>query len=253
MFKVIAIYFHEVPDDPSDGVTETLVHFSNTMEDAQVWACNECFDKGTSYEERFAYVDEHYTFKESSVPECLNALLVQRTRMIDREHSLKYAQGMTFADGSVAFTSVKIGGQVWMSKNLAIDDGGEGIYYNPKNKEYHYTWDAAVRIAEAIPGWHLPSVDEWNEACKACGVEPIKDSGYVEDARELYDRLKVLPAGIYSVNSDSFYEVGTRALFWSITVCGRNALSRYFSYCATMGQCSYRKYYGYSVRLVMDK
>ncbi|MBR4792455.1 MAG: hypothetical protein IK038_02210 [Bacteroidaceae bacterium] len=80
MFKVIAIYFHEVPDDPSDGVTETLVHFSDTMEDAQVWACNECYHKGTSYEERFAYVDEHYTFKESSVPECLNALLSQQTR-----------------------------------------------------------------------------------------------------------------------------------------------------------------------------
>ena len=80
MFKVIAIYFHEVPEGSSDRVTETLVHFSDTMADAQVWACNECFGKGTSYEERFAYVDAHYTFKESGVTECLNALLAQQTR-----------------------------------------------------------------------------------------------------------------------------------------------------------------------------
>lgn len=263
MFKVIAIYFYEVSDDPSDRVTETLVHFSDTMTDAQAWACNECFDKGTSYEERFAYVDEHYTFKESSVTECLNALLAQQTRMTDLEpqqtrmkdleHNLKYAQGMTSADGSVAFTSVKIGDQVWMSKNLAIDDDGDGVYYNPKNKEYYYTWDAAVRIAKDIPGWHLPSVDEWNEACEACGVEPIESGGYVEDARELYDRLKIIPAGTYSCSSGSFYEVGTYARFWNIIESGSSAFSRYFGYGATMGQHTYRKYYGYSVRLVKDK
>lgn len=260
MFKVIAIYFHEVSDDPFDRVTETLVHFSDTMEDAQVWACNECFHKGTSSEERFAYVEEHYTFKESSVPECLNALLAQQTRMTDLEpqqtrmigleHNLKYAQGMTFADGSVAFTSVKIGNQVWMSKNLAIDDDGEGIYYNPKNKEYYYTWDAAVRIAKAIPGWHLPSVDEWNEASKACGVKPIEGADYVEDVWDLYDRLQVLPAGYYD---GSFSRVGSYAYFWTVTERGSYAYRRRFDTGAAMGQYANLKDYGISVRLVKDK
>lgn len=171
-------------------------------------------------------------------------------KVVDLEHNLNYAQGMTYADGSVAFTSVKIGKQVWMSKNLAIDDGGEGIFYNPKNKEYYYTWDAAVRIARAILGWHLPSVDEWNEACEACGIEPLEIVGRVEDARELFDRLKVLPAGYYS---GSFRYVGSYAYFWTITESGSYAYGRYFDTGATMYQATDGKYYGLSVRLVKDK
>ena len=170
-------------------------------------------------------------------------------KVVDLEHSLKYAQGMTFTDGSVAFTSVKIGDQVWMSKNLAIDDGGEGVFYNTKNKEYYYTWDAAVRIAKAIPGWHLPSVDEWNEACEACGVESIERIDYVEDARELDDRLKVLPAGYYG---GSFRNVGSYAYFWTITESGSGAYYRAFDTGATVNQFTNDKYYGFSVRLVKD-
>ena len=259
MFKVIAIYFHEVPDDSSGRVTETLVHFSDTMEDAQVWACNECFHKGTSYEERFAYVEEHYTFKESSVPECLNALLAQQTRMtdlepqqtrmIDLEHNLKYAQGMTFADGSVAFTSVKIGDQVWMSKNLAIDDGGEGIFYNPKNKEYYYTWDAAVRIAKAIPGWHLPSEDEWDEARKECGG--VKNGFGDYEKCSLKQKLKIKLSGRYNDNFD--YD-GSNGYFWSASEEPKHyAWCRVFNTDSLVGRYDIIKARGYSVRLVKDK
>lgn len=167
---------------------------------------------------------------------------------LDKEWDEIVAQGKKDI-GSFKPEAVKIGDQVWMSKNLAIDDGGEGIFYNPKNKEYYYTWDAAVRIAKAIPGWHLPSVDEWNEACEACGVEPIDGRGYVEDARELYDRLKVLPAGFYL---GSFLYVGSFALFWTIALSGSSAYYRYFDSGASMGQDAYGKYYGLSVRLVKD-
>ena len=47
--------------------------------------------------------------------------------------------------------TARIGRQAWMSENLAIDDGGEGIYYNEKNGQYYYTWDAAIRVAKSIP------------------------------------------------------------------------------------------------------
>lgn len=154
--------------------------------------------------------------------------------------------------GSFSPDAVKIGDQVWMSKNLAIDDGGEGIFYNPKNKEYYYTWDATVRIAKAIPGWHLPSVDEWNEACEACGVKPIERKGFVSDAQELYDRLKVLPAGF---GGNNFYDVGA-AYLWTITNSGGSAYYRHFNATlgiyTTMKQNMCGKDYGYSVRLVKD-
>ena len=67
------------------------------------------------------------------------------------------------------FDEVTIGTQTWMAKNLYIDDGGEGIYHydnvtaNGVNfgTQYYYTLDAATRIANSIPGWHLPSKEEF--------------------------------------------------------------------------------------------
>ena len=63
---------------------------------------------------------------------------------------------------------VTIGTQIWKTKNLDIDDGGEGIYkvdnviINGINigTQYYYTWDAANRVAQTIDGWHLPSIGE---------------------------------------------------------------------------------------------
>ena len=57
--------------------------------------------------------------------------------------------------------TVKIGGDVWMDENLAINDGGDGIYFNKKTNMYYYDWNAAKRIADSLPGWHLPSIGEW--------------------------------------------------------------------------------------------
>ena len=57
--------------------------------------------------------------------------------------------------------SKRIGRYIWSLENLNIDDGGVGIYTNPDTGEVFYTYDAAKRVAGNIPGWHLPSPDEW--------------------------------------------------------------------------------------------
>lgn len=57
-------------------------------------------------------------------------------------------------------SSVIIGTQTWMSTELDLDDGGEGIEkhtftdYNGNSlgEMYYYTHDAAVRVANLIPG-----------------------------------------------------------------------------------------------------
>jgi len=143
--------------------------------------------------------------------------------------------------------SVKIGNQVWMQENLAIDDGDEGITYNPDNGQYYYTWDAAMRVAESIPGWHLPTAEEWNSVAEACGAEIVDNDG----TEKLYDSLSVLPVGY--CNNSSFYYVDSFAYFWSATeYCSDGAYIRAFNTKGVMGKhISYRKY-GYSVRLIKD-
>lgn len=75
------------------------------------------------------------------------------------------------------FDSVTIGTQTWMAKNLAVDDGGTGIRIidnvtaNGVNfgTQYYYTWEAAVRVANSIQGWHLPTDNEWKALATAVG------------------------------------------------------------------------------------
>lgn len=68
------------------------------------------------------------------------------------------------------FPSVQIGDQIWMTENLQVNDDGEGIIvvqsvisngyeFGPQT---YYTYDAAVRVANSIEGWHLPSETEFN-------------------------------------------------------------------------------------------
>ena len=73
---------------------------------------------------------------------------------------------------------VTINNKVWQSSNLALDDGGEGIVHfdnvswrnstDPPTTynfgtQYYYTYEAAIRIASKVDGWHLPTHTEWND------------------------------------------------------------------------------------------
>lgn len=152
--------------------------------------------------------------------------------------------------------TVTIGNQVWMHENLAIDDGGEGITCNTDNGQYYYTWGAAMRIAKTIPGWHLPSSEEWNTAAEACDAVVVdnrwKDNPDRRDYKgtlKLYDSLRVLPIGRYGVGG--FYGVGSYACFWSATEDGSGyAYSRDFGTSVSMYQYTTTKDRGFSVRLV---
>lgn len=154
--------------------------------------------------------------------------------------------------------TVTIGNQVWMAENLAIDDGGEGIYHNPDNNEYYYTWDAAMRIANSIPGWHVPTALEWDEAALACGAtekhynDNPNFSSYYKSAQELKDKLAIKLAGYRY--SGSFFNLGSLAYFWTASeYSSSSAYNRYFSTGASMLSNNYNKTCNaYSVRLVKE-
>ena len=119
------------------------------------------------------------------------------------------------------------GSQTWMSKNLAVDDGQGGIYTQTVNYgqgdvvEYYYTWDAAVRVAESIEGWHLPSYNEWYRL-----IDAVEGSAYAgtklkstigwesKPGNDLYG-FTALPAGYIKTSSGTSGGIGRGALFWS--------------------------------------
>lgn len=153
--------------------------------------------------------------------------------------------------------TVKIGNQIWMNKNLAIDDGGDGITVNKETGEHYYTWDAAKRVAEKIKGWHLPTIAEWDFLAanagghEVCGTKLKAASGWDDDGNGTDDfGFSALPAGLYN---GSFYDLGSNAYFWSATESDSSgAYYRYFNTGASMDSDDYYKDYQYSVRLVKD-
>ena len=165
-----------------------------------------------------------------------------------------------------AIPYVTIGNQIWMSVNLAIDDGQGGIttktvqydvYSEEEVVEYYYTWDAAVRVANSIAGWHLPSNDEWTTLVNTVGSSPGKKLkstyGWNNSGNGTDDYgFCALPAG--SVNGGTLSNFGTYAYIWTSSTSGSSAYRRRLSYSSSTSVQSNTagKYYGYSVRLVKD-
>ena len=153
--------------------------------------------------------------------------------------------------------TVKIGDQIWMNKNLAVNDGGDGITINEETGEHYYTWDAAKRVAEKIKGWHLPTIAEWDFLAanaggrEVCGNKLKAASGWDDDGNGTDDfGFSALPAGYYY---GSFSNLGSNACFWTATENNSSyAYFRYFSTGASMYSNYYNKNYRYSVRLVKD-
>ena len=112
-----------------------------------------------------------------------------------------------------------------------------------------------MRVAKSIPGWHVPSALEWNEAALACEATEIPYEGNPNfdnymNAQELKDKLGVKLAGNYN---GSFGYVGSLAYFWTSTeFSSANAYYRNFSTGTSVGSHTSNKYYGNSVRLVKD-
>lgn len=161
------------------------------------------------------------------------------------------------------FDEVTIGSQTWMSKNLAIDDGGEGIYTQTVNYgqgdvvEYYYTWDAAVRVAASTPGWHLPTKDEWDALANAVGGIDVagtklkSTTGWSSGNGTDDFGFAAFPVG-YRPTNGSFIYLGSRTYFWTSTVLLGDPYCCYFNTGTSMNSLIGDKSYGYSLRLIKD-
>jgi uncharacterized protein (TIGR02145 family) len=172
-------------------------------------------------------------------------------------------------DAPIVFDEVIIGTQTWMVKNLDIDDGLGGIYaYN--NDEANvatygrlYTWDAAVRVAASIEGWHLPSDAEWTTLTTYLGGTSVA-GGKLKETGTTHWRspntgatnesgFTILPGG-FRYNVSAYSNINTNALLWSITEYNTTNvihLSTNYNTSKTFVP-NIPKNYGLSVRLVKD-
>lgn len=109
---------------------------------------------------------------------------------------------------------VTIGTQTWMAKNLAIDDGGEGITII--NNNYYYTRDAAKRVADTITGWHLPTYAEWDTLIENGGgfTGLASTNSWTYGGGTNSSGFTALPLGYIPSNGDSVVDEGITARFW---------------------------------------
>lgn len=184
------------------------------------------------------------------------------------------------ADGN-KYPTMKIGQQIWMAKNLNVNVPGSMCYGNkPENCEKYgrlYTWEAAKMACPS--GWHLPSREEFKTFLelvklrteqivtqKKLNAEPLKKG---ED--KFYNHLRdsswkngfdsfgfsALPAGDYYSYDKKFYDLGSRAYFWSSTEFGKEEGGGYGAFFLGIYDKNARIfdidiYNGYSVRCLRD-
>lgn len=83
--------------------------------------------------------------------------------------------------------TVTIDGKVWMTDNLDIDDGGEGIGHS--EGDVYYDFDAAKRVVASLDGWHIPTMDEWERLLRGTTYTEKGHYSVYSPSSVLTDRL----------------------------------------------------------------
>lgn len=169
--------------------------------------------------------DTGYEFDSYS----LTGATLYDTNKFDINNSDVNVVGNFIASGPT-FDEVTIGTQTWMAKNLAIDDDQGGIYTQTVNygngniTEYYYTWAAAVRVANSISGWHLPTKSECDALATTAGGSStagtkLKSTTGWNSGRNGTDDFgfTAYPAGYWLRSTGSFFSKGYEAAFWTAT------------------------------------
>jgi uncharacterized protein (TIGR02145 family) len=198
---------------------------------------------------------------------------------------LKYGNRLiTGSGGGVEFPHVHIGNLDWMSVNLAVDDGGEGIHREESvvstygggldmGTQYYYSADAAFRVTANIGGgWRMPTIEDINDLLVAVGTAEGNahklistqgwQSGSIGQGTNEYG-LNIVPSGYYrsqgtSWHPDPYVEIGFLGGILSSTTIESNKV--YFMNCQSSSpniqvgreNISTMNVAWYQVRLVRD-
>ena len=201
-----------------------------------------------AYEKKFTFAEESSKFIKAELTDIL--FLSASSEILAKE------QGESAAG---RIRTVAIGNQIWAAKNLNLKVDGSSCYDNKASncRKYGrlYTWEAAKRAADLIPGWHLPTDEEWDELCEALGG--TRDSDGDCESVELQEGgssgFNALLAG-GSYGDGVFFDLGGGSTFWSASPSGGS--SAFYRRVLRSGAGVYRdnvdRTLQYSVRLVKD-
>ncbi|MDR2592901.1 MAG: hypothetical protein LBC59_08885 [Chitinispirillales bacterium] len=167
-------------------------------------------------------------------------------------------------DGKRYNTAV-IGGKRWMAKNLNYQpQTGQSWCYNNDNSKCNeygrlYDWNTAKTVC--MPGWHLPSRQEWDNLVKTAGGD--KKAGKMLKAKSGWNGKKgngtdnfgfsALPGGYRLYSNGIFDYAGYGGYWWTATENGSYAYLRDMNYnYDSVYEYYYSKSYGFSARCVAD-
>ena len=263
----------------SDGIDAKPIVPEN-----KIWVVDENGYKG-------GYIDDFFVYRGSTY--YYNFALV----VYGVDYSSEGKGQVTFYEmvdnqiGGKVYRTVTIGGKGWLAENLDFKFSGcaigqSGTSYSEPRANYYsndetangwtgrrcgllYNWIAVKYLndhrAELIPGWHVPSPQEWDALATAVGGTGVagtklksKDASVPESSpnwptgwngTDEYG-FSALPAGNYN---GGFDVLGSNAYFWTSSEYGSGyAYRRYFNTGASMRSDRNYEDSQYSVRLVKD-
>jgi uncharacterized protein (TIGR02145 family) len=192
-------------------------------------------------------------------------------------------------DGNV-YTSIKIGTQEWLSRNLETtrylngdligtthpiseDISGEstpkyqwsyeGLVSNVVEYGRLYTWYAANDSRKVCPsGWHVPDITEWTNLITYLGGESNAGEKLMETGTAHWPTpnsnatngsgFTAIPGG-YRETDGNFYGMGSRGFYWASTVSAPiRGYYFWLTYDGSVGIYFVESYCGHSVRCIKD-
>ena len=205
--------------------------------------------------------------------------------------SIAYCQDtnetVTDFDGNI-YNTIKIGNQIWMVENLKTTKYNSGVpiqklldaekwqydnssayaWYNDddSNKDVYgalYNWAVVKKGNLAPKGWHIPSIEEWQELIDFLGGEKNAGGKLKEIGTDFWDSpnkgadnssgFKSVATGCKS-KSGNYQFVGNRTIFWTSTesnLLQAKSITLIFNSPKAV-TISYSKNYGFAIRCIKD-
>lgn len=193
------------------------------------------------------------TSKTGAIP---LALILSVQVSCSRDKHLADPQGHTYE-------TVAIGEQHWMAANLRYDVGEGSYCYNDDSLQCEamgrlYTWTAALAAADQIPGWHLPSREEWQELIAFCGPDSAGYRMLVSSATGFNPQWSGVRTSAGEFKAGDFKSGGFRGVnHWSSSSADTNEALAYsvalLDHLQMISPHNYPKANACSVRLLKDR